>query len=885
MSHRRSGLRVGPWFVTALLLAAAGTASADDAATQRAADDRFQEGKALLAQGEVAAACLKFEQSLTLLRRGGTLLNLAVCREKEGRQATAMRLYQEAVQAAITDKRPDREKLARERLADVRTKVSWIEIKLADGAAVPGLVVRCDEQPISAESWGSPLAFDAGTHHIVATAPGYTPFEVSVTLATPGEHRAVTLSPLTPEAPPPAVTASASAAPTAAPIATSTATVAPSQTASLPPTATVPGDADGPTWRRPAGIAGVAVGLAGAALGVAFGVKAIGDNDATKRLCPGDVCPGPEGIARNQDARTAALVADISLPVGIVAAGIGVYLLVTSRAPRPTFEQRRPCDVRQSLRRERRRGGAGAGDWPDGRLPVSARCLVNPRGSRDIDSGPSASTVRASSAAAPPWLPRVALLAGLGLSCAACEVLIGIPDVTLDTGSTTGEGGTGTGGAPCAVEPCVGDACTEEELANGKDVVEGAGGATGSNISGLTARDGVVHWGIDRMPGGFLVRTTSTGATTKEPTSGVSRRLADDGENVYWSAVYSACLGIAPSLGGKPAQMGTCVSTASDRSPGVALDASNAYWTVSRLDDCDAIPGCCDGNLRSCLLGAAKGASVPTVVAGGRNHVSDVVRVGTELFFATHSPPGSAAIERCPAEAKACSPAVFQETLYSDAPVVLVAARGFVYWSTPAGIIRRKSVAAPQSSPEDVAFDAYVNRSMVATRRGRPLFFDDRRQRLPNVARRPGGDSRDRQGSRHVPGHRLRERLLGRRLLARAAPPLANIRLPSLRSRPPMAPSPLRCTSVDPLRHVHRSELRRRDALRRCPRPSQSSRNQADSLLGRSRVAPSPQTSSSAALRSDFRGCHPIVFPRRPSLARWGSSRLPLRRAGGHADC
>ena len=329
MSSRWPVRPAAPLLLAALLVGG-GQAHADDTPdTQRQADERFQEGKALLAQGEIAAACQKLEQSLALLRRGGTLLNLAVCREKEGRHATAMRLYQEALQVAIADRRADRETLARERLAEVRPKVSWIEVKPAEGAAIAGLAITCDDQPIPAESWGTPMPFDTGPHRVVASAPGHTPFEIAIALATPGERKTVSVPALVriePPAPPPTAAPTPSATATAAPSVTSTA-------AGKPPPSATPDEPPPPTWRRPAGIAALAAGLSATVVGAAFGIKAIVDNDATLRLCPNNRCPDDEGLERNQDARTAALVADIALPVGLVAAGAGVLLLVTSRPP------------------------------------------------------------------------------------------------------------------------------------------------------------------------------------------------------------------------------------------------------------------------------------------------------------------------------------------------------------------------------------------------------------------------------------------------------------------------------------------------------------------------------------------------------------------------
>ena len=59
------------------------------------ADHLFDEGRALLAKGNADAACTKFEQSIAKDPRAvGTLLNLALCNERRGKVATALRLFQ-----------------------------------------------------------------------------------------------------------------------------------------------------------------------------------------------------------------------------------------------------------------------------------------------------------------------------------------------------------------------------------------------------------------------------------------------------------------------------------------------------------------------------------------------------------------------------------------------------------------------------------------------------------------------------------------------------------------------------------------------------------------------------------------------------------------------
>ena len=49
----------------------------------------FREGRALMKDGDLAAACPKLEESLRLDPAVGTLMNLAECHERQGRTASA----------------------------------------------------------------------------------------------------------------------------------------------------------------------------------------------------------------------------------------------------------------------------------------------------------------------------------------------------------------------------------------------------------------------------------------------------------------------------------------------------------------------------------------------------------------------------------------------------------------------------------------------------------------------------------------------------------------------------------------------------------------------------------------------------------------------------
>ena len=84
------------------VVAAAQSSSGDKAA----ADALFDEGKRLLAAGDTAQACAKFETSMKLFDQLGTRLNLADCYEKVGRTASAWAEFREA--ASLATKRGNR---------------------------------------------------------------------------------------------------------------------------------------------------------------------------------------------------------------------------------------------------------------------------------------------------------------------------------------------------------------------------------------------------------------------------------------------------------------------------------------------------------------------------------------------------------------------------------------------------------------------------------------------------------------------------------------------------------------------------------------------------------------------------------------------------------
>src|SRR5256885_11898030 len=88
------------------------------------ADALFREAKALMAEGKVGVACRKLEEAKHLAVGGGTVLALALCHEQEGRGATALVDFREALALAVDAKRGDRVRLAEEHLARLEANVS-----------------------------------------------------------------------------------------------------------------------------------------------------------------------------------------------------------------------------------------------------------------------------------------------------------------------------------------------------------------------------------------------------------------------------------------------------------------------------------------------------------------------------------------------------------------------------------------------------------------------------------------------------------------------------------------------------------------------------------------------------------------------------------------
>lgn len=184
--------------VAAILLSTSIASAAPTDAERALATQLFKQGKALMMDGKYADACPKLEESQRLDPGGGTILNLALCREQEGRTATAWSLFHEALAYAKRDGRADRRDLADEHIAALEPKLARVllAVKATDAT------ITLDGVVVAKAAWDSRAPLDPGEHRVEAAAAGKITFATTV-VATAGGTTTIEIAPLVDVAPAP----------------------------------------------------------------------------------------------------------------------------------------------------------------------------------------------------------------------------------------------------------------------------------------------------------------------------------------------------------------------------------------------------------------------------------------------------------------------------------------------------------------------------------------------------------------------------------------------------------------------------------------------------------------------------------------------------------
>jgi hypothetical protein len=320
----------------------------DDAQQKAAAEALFDEGRDLVGQGQYEAACRRFEQSQAIDPGVGTLLYLGDCYERVGRLASAWAMYREASSAAQASGQAERSQVAFERARRLTPNLSKLAVMNAVENRVDGFEVVINDKHLSPALFGVAFPVDAGRYRLLASAPGHVSWSALIEIKAGGDQQLVQIPALPLASVPAAARTVASAAhagaTTGLPVASGAAAggaasgVSPVSSA-VPPAATAPGAPGADAGfslggQRTAALIVAGGGVLALGAGVAFGVNAKSQDDDAKPYCPTD-CFTREAAALNADARTSALIANVSYGVGLAALAAGAVLYFTGADHEP----------------------------------------------------------------------------------------------------------------------------------------------------------------------------------------------------------------------------------------------------------------------------------------------------------------------------------------------------------------------------------------------------------------------------------------------------------------------------------------------------------------------------------------------------------------------
>jgi hypothetical protein len=288
--------------------AAIATTSAAQTTSENAAQAEalFRDGRALIKVGRTSEACAKFAESHRLDPQTGTLLNLALCHEEEGKTASAWAEFNEVSERS--GKTSERSEFALRHARAVEARLSKLRINV--DSAVPGFNLTLDGRPLHSAALGSLIPLDPGEHTVEATAPGKERWVERVRIDPGPAAREIVVKWV--DAPPARQAVSPEPAAPPAPRA------APAQPS---------------TARRDVGLAIGALGIVGIGVGTGFGLWAVSKGDDYNARFPGGACQ-PQACEAAGDAKRSlertAIISTVGFGVGAVGLVTGLYLVLTS---------------------------------------------------------------------------------------------------------------------------------------------------------------------------------------------------------------------------------------------------------------------------------------------------------------------------------------------------------------------------------------------------------------------------------------------------------------------------------------------------------------------------------------------------------------------------
>ncbi|HEX3759734.1 MAG TPA: hypothetical protein VHW23_13565, partial [Kofleriaceae bacterium] len=296
-------------------IAAAIAAVAAPARAQSAeADVLFRDGKKLLKDGNVAAACEKLDASERLESSVGTLLNLADCRERNHQLATAWATFRKAVVAARNARDGRREKEARRREKLLAPRLSYLTVNVPEDGRVDGLAITRNGSELDRALWNQRVPVDAGDYELAATAEGYRRWTAQVRIEREAQKAEIEV---------PALVAEPRPAPEPAPRAP------PVEDADDGPTRRAPTPPSRWTTSREIALGVAAAGAAGLGIAIGYGLHGRQLEQQSDVRCPTATCNDARGLSLNADARHAGRIANLGFAAGggLLAGAIVVWWL------------------------------------------------------------------------------------------------------------------------------------------------------------------------------------------------------------------------------------------------------------------------------------------------------------------------------------------------------------------------------------------------------------------------------------------------------------------------------------------------------------------------------------------------------------------------------
>lgn len=169
--------------IAALLSASAATAQ-EGKRDPIAAEALFQEARKLIKAGDYEKACPKFEAALALYPSASTMLNIADCREHEGKVAGAWEAYHRALvlnrETQGANRQASIEEAAKQGIGKLEPRLPKLAVAVA--SPPPGVKVLRDGKELPDTALGEALPADPGEHEVTVSAKGFRPERRSVTL-------------------------------------------------------------------------------------------------------------------------------------------------------------------------------------------------------------------------------------------------------------------------------------------------------------------------------------------------------------------------------------------------------------------------------------------------------------------------------------------------------------------------------------------------------------------------------------------------------------------------------------------------------------------------------------------------------------------------------